>query len=274
MGLFDKKFCCICGQKAGMLTRQKLMDDYLCGDCRQKCSPLLTWREFETMSAQDAAANIEYMYQSEELFRTTFRESYTISTGIMGGTRVVSIDEINGLWVPASNAPHDVLSFDQVMGTRLDIETRHLSPDDMRKPDRPRMPMPPMGMPGCRPDEEITSMKVIVSVNHPYLREVILTVMNAVFVTEADIRAGYECAQRIFMCFEQQSRMPRTPRYDHAAHRGPVRPHAPGAPMRPVAPQAPGADPTEALKKYKELLDMGAITREEYEAKKRQLLGL
>ena len=30
----------------------------------------------------------------------------------------------------------------------------------------------------------------------------------------------------------------------------------------------------EALKKFKDLLDMGAITREEFDAKKKQLLGL
>lgn len=33
-------------------------------------------------------------------------------------------------------------------------------------------------------------------------------------------------------------------------------------------------DPTEELKKYKELLDMGAITEEEYEAKKAEILNL
>lgn len=34
------------------------------------------------------------------------------------------------------------------------------------------------------------------------------------------------------------------------------------------------ACPTEALMKYKELLDMGVITQEEFDAKKKQLLGL
>ena len=38
------------------------------------------------------------------------------------------------------------------------------------------------------------------------------------------------------------------------------------------APQA--ASPADEIKKYKELLDMGAITQEEFDAKKRQLLGL
>ena len=43
------------------------------------------------------------------------------------------------------------------------------------------------------------------------------------------------------------------------------------APQRPAGP-IPGA--AEELKQYKELLDMGAITQEEYDQKKKQLLGL
>jgi predicted Zn-dependent peptidase len=38
-------------------------------------------------------------------------------------------------------------------------------------------------------------------------------------------------------------------------------------------PAAAGAIP-EQIKKFKELLDMGAITQEEFDAKKKQLLGL
>ena len=36
----------------------------------------------------------------------------------------------------------------------------------------------------------------------------------------------------------------------------------------------PVVSPADELKKFKELLDMGAITQEEYDAKKKQLLGL
>ena len=47
------------------------------------------------------------------------------------------------------------------------------------------------------------------------------------------------------------------------------------APQRPqAAPQTGVSDPVEEVKKYKELLDMGAITQEEYDIKKKQLLGL
>lgn len=35
-----------------------------------------------------------------------------------------------------------------------------------------------------------------------------------------------------------------------------------------------GADPADQIMKYKKLLDAGAITQKEYDAKKKQLLGL
>ena len=38
--------------------------------------------------------------------------------------------------------------------------------------------------------------------------------------------------------------------------------------------QAIQVSAADELKKYKELLDMGAITQEEFDAKKKQLLGL
>ena len=42
----------------------------------------------------------------------------------------------------------------------------------------------------------------------------------------------------------------------------------------PIASEASSLSPAEELKKFKELLDMGAITQEEFNAKKKQLLGL
>ena len=45
-------------------------------------------------------------------------------------------------------------------------------------------------------------------------------------------------------------------------------------PPTPTPPPAPVDDIPEQLRKYKELLDNGIITQEEYEAKKKQLLGL
>ena len=39
MGLFDKKYCDICGEKIGLLGNCKLDDGNLCKECAQKLSP-------------------------------------------------------------------------------------------------------------------------------------------------------------------------------------------------------------------------------------------
>ena len=52
------------------------------------------------------------------------------------------------------------------------------------------------------------------------------------------------------------------------------KPVAPVVIQQPVVQQAAPQSNADELKKYKELLDMGAITQEEFDAKKKQLLGL
>lgn len=39
MGLFDKKYCDICGEKIGLLGNRKLENGNLCKNCAQKLSP-------------------------------------------------------------------------------------------------------------------------------------------------------------------------------------------------------------------------------------------
>ena len=80
----------------------------------------------------------------------------------------------------------------------------------------------------------------------------------------------------------QRSAAPAAPTQPVAAP--PVYPAAPPYPQQPqqgtvprqgATPQQGGRpDAAEELKKFKELLDMGAITQEEYDEKKKQLLGL
>ena len=42
MGLFDKKYCDICGEKIGLLGNRKLEDGNLCKDCAAKLSPFFS----------------------------------------------------------------------------------------------------------------------------------------------------------------------------------------------------------------------------------------
>ena len=55
----------------------------------------------------------------------------------------------------------------------------------------------------------------------------------------------------------------------------PTQPVRPAQPVQPAAPAAGFSDNSaELLMRYKKLLDAGILTQEEFEAKKRQLLGL
>lgn len=38
-GIFDKKYCDVCGEKIGLLGNRKLEDGNLCKDCAAKLSP-------------------------------------------------------------------------------------------------------------------------------------------------------------------------------------------------------------------------------------------
>lgn len=49
MGLFDKKYCCHCGNKIGMLGNRKLEDGNLCKDCANLLSPWFSERRHSTV---------------------------------------------------------------------------------------------------------------------------------------------------------------------------------------------------------------------------------
>ena len=49
MGLFDKKYCDICGEKIGLLGNRKLEDGNLCKTCARKLSPFFSERRHSTV---------------------------------------------------------------------------------------------------------------------------------------------------------------------------------------------------------------------------------
>ena len=58
MGLFDKKYCDVCGSKIGLLGNRKLEDGNLCKECAKKLSPWFSERRHSTLS--DIKAQLEY----------------------------------------------------------------------------------------------------------------------------------------------------------------------------------------------------------------------
>ena len=65
MGLFDKKYCDICGEKIGLLGNRKLEDGNLCKNCAAKLSPFFSERRRSTV--EDIKRQLAYREENEKL---------------------------------------------------------------------------------------------------------------------------------------------------------------------------------------------------------------
>ena len=119
MGLFDKKYCDICGEKIGLLGNRKLEDGNLCKDCAKKLSPWFSDRRRSTV--EDIKGQLAYREENREKaaqFRTT--RSF-------GEDRKVLLDEEHR-WFTVTRARDlaeanpDILDFDAITGCRMDID--------------------------------------------------------------------------------------------------------------------------------------------------------
>ena len=72
MGLFDKKYCSICGEKIGLFGNRKLDDGNLCKNCAAKLSPWFSERRSSTV--EQIRQQLEYREANKEAvaaFHTT-----------------------------------------------------------------------------------------------------------------------------------------------------------------------------------------------------------
>ena len=161
MGLFDKKYCDICGEKIGLLGNRKLEDGNLCKDCAKKLSPWFSDRRRSTV--EDIKGQLAYREENREKaaqFRTT--RSF-------GEDRKVLMDEEHR-WFTVTRARDlaeanpDILDFDAITGCRMDIDESRteLTREDADGKDVSYVP----------PRYEYSyDFDVIISVRHPYFDE-------------------------------------------------------------------------------------------------------
>ena len=64
MGLFDKKYCDICGDKIGSLGNRKLENGNLCKNCARKLSPWFSDRRSSTV--EEIKAQLAYREENQE----------------------------------------------------------------------------------------------------------------------------------------------------------------------------------------------------------------
>ena len=65
MGLFDKKYCDICGEKIGLLGNRKLEDGNMCKDCAKKLSPFFSERRSSTVG--EIKQQLAYREQNKQI---------------------------------------------------------------------------------------------------------------------------------------------------------------------------------------------------------------
>jgi len=119
MGLFDKKFCDICGGKIGLLGNRKLDDGNMCKDCAKLLSPWFSDRRRSTLA--DIKAQLDYREENKGAV-AAFR--VTRSLGL--GTKVL-LDEDAGRFIVSGarrwqDENPDVLDFSQVTGCNIDVQ--------------------------------------------------------------------------------------------------------------------------------------------------------
>ena len=118
MGLFDKKYCDICGEKIGLLGNRKLEDGNLCKDCARKLSPFFSDRRNSTV--EEIKQQLAYREENERLL-ADFRPDSSF-----GEFKKVYVDRAGAKFIVTSasnwqDANPDLISFSQVTGVNTDI---------------------------------------------------------------------------------------------------------------------------------------------------------
>lgn len=119
MGLFDKKYCDICGEKIGFLGNRKLEDGNLCKTCGRKLSPFFTERRRSTV--EDIRAQLIYREENARKLKD-FRVGRTF-----GIDEKIYID-IENRWMIVTSADDwasdnpDIISLEQITAVETCIE--------------------------------------------------------------------------------------------------------------------------------------------------------
>ena len=118
MGLFDKKYCDVCGEKIGLLGNRKLEDGNLCKNCARKLSPFFSDRRNSTV--EEIKQQLAYREENERRL-ADFHPDVTF-----GRLRKIYIDRAGAKFIVTTatnwrDENPDLISFSQVTGVDTDI---------------------------------------------------------------------------------------------------------------------------------------------------------
>ena len=118
MGLFEKKFCDICGGKIGLLGNRKLEDGNMCKDCAALLSPFMTDRRRTTLA--EIKDHLAYREKNKAEV-----EKFNVTRTFGGNTKLLLDEDAGKILVTSSgrwkNENPDVIPFSQITGCETDI---------------------------------------------------------------------------------------------------------------------------------------------------------
>ena len=161
MGLFDKKYCDVCGEKIGLLGNRKLEDGNLCKECARKLSPWFSDRRSSTV--EEIKQQLAYREENRKKaaqFRTT---------RALGEDRKVLLDEEHR-WFTVTRARDleeanpDILDYDAITGCRMDIDESKTELMRENADGKEVSYVPPRY-------EYSYDFEIVISVRHPYFDE-------------------------------------------------------------------------------------------------------
>lgn len=120
MGLFDKKYCDVCGEKIGLLGNRKLGDGNLCKSCASKLSPWFTDRRHSALS------DIKNQLADREANRARVT-AFRCSEKLGNDAPALYLDEAQGNFAVCyesdwRNGNPDVLPLSAIRGCRYDSQ--------------------------------------------------------------------------------------------------------------------------------------------------------
>ena len=140
MGLFDKKYCDICGDKIGLLGNRKLSDGNMCKECAAKLSPWFSERRSSTI--EEIREQLAYREANQEAV-----SRFTVTRSIGDYTKLLIDDNAKKFTVGHGSNPldrnPDILDFEQAVSCDLRIdshrtEKKHTENDRQVSYDPPR----------------------------------------------------------------------------------------------------------------------------------------
>ena len=162
MGLFDKKFCDVCGEKIGLLGNRKLEDGNLCKDCAKKLSPFFSDRRKSTVA--EIKEQLAYREQNK------LNMNHFNPTRVLGTRTKVYIDDSQGKFVVSSRNDYreenaDIIDLSAVASARYEVE-EHREEQYTTDSNGNRVSYHP-------PRYEYSyEINIYINVNHPYFNEI------------------------------------------------------------------------------------------------------